>query len=219
MTKTLTYLQARRFYDRFGAKQDKQGWYEDAAVAAMCELAAFEEAEAVLEFGCGTGKLALRLLETKLAPCSRYLGLDLSRTMVELARARLQAFDDRAEIRQTDGQVTIGAIDGGFDRFVACYVLDLLSPEDTATLLAEARRVLAPGGLLCIAGLAHGDTFVSKRVSIVWSWLYARSPKLVGGCRPVDVRAQVSATDWIIRRRQIVRAFGVPSEVLVAERR
>jgi len=45
------------------------------------------------------------------------------------------------------------AAGGTFDRFVAVYLLDLLAPDHAAIMLAEARRVLAHGGLLCTASL------------------------------------------------------------------
>ena len=66
MTRTLTSAQARAYYDGYGAKQDTQGWYEDKAMDELCAHAAFKEAGAVLEFGCGTGKLAHRLLDEEL---------------------------------------------------------------------------------------------------------------------------------------------------------
>jgi len=215
----LSIEEARSFYDRFGAKQDQQGFYEDAAVDELCRSAGFREATAVLELGCGTGKLAHRLLEQELGPHARYLGLDLSTTMVRLARERTAAFGARAEIRQTDGSARIDAADGGFDRFVSCYVLDLLSHTDIHSVLAEAHRVLAPGGLLCTAGLTPGRSALSRVVSSTWAWLQARAPHLVGGCRPIEVQALLPPADWEVEHKSVVQAFGVPSEVLVARRR
>jgi len=57
----LTRSQARTFYDRFGAKQDAQSFYEDAAIGDLIAHATFEQAEGIFELGCGTGCLASRL--------------------------------------------------------------------------------------------------------------------------------------------------------------
>lgn len=57
MARTLSKNEARRYYDRFGAKQDQQGFYEDRPLGRLIELGKFSEAEHVLEFGCGTGRL------------------------------------------------------------------------------------------------------------------------------------------------------------------
>src|SRR5262249_61371693 len=84
-----------------------------------------------------------------------------------------------------EGGRGLPAADGSADRFVANYVFDLLSPEGTVAALAEARRVLAPGGLLCAAGLTDGEGGVAAFVSRAWSAVWARLPAVVGGCRPV----------------------------------
>jgi hypothetical protein len=51
-----------------------------------------------------------------------------------------------------------------------------------------------------------------------WSWVQARAPSLVGGCRPVDVRPLLPAGGWEVRHHSKLVRFGVTSEVLVAQR-
>jgi hypothetical protein len=104
------------------------------------------------------------------------------------------------------------------DRFVSSYVLDLLSEEDIAAVLREAHRILAPGGLLCLTSLSTGIGALSRFVSGTWSRVHALRPALVGGCRPLDLTAWVSSSAWLVRHHAKVAPFGVPSEVLVAER-
>ncbi len=137
---------ARRFYDRFGAKQDGQGWYEDPPLRALVDHTDLADATAVVEFGCGTGRFAEELLEHHLNARATYLGVDASSTMVDLATDRLARFSGRAEVRLTGGEPRIPVADDGADRFLSTYVLDLLSAEDVAAALAEAARVLAQAG-------------------------------------------------------------------------
>ena len=89
---------ARRFYDRFGSRQDTQGFYENPALDDLVKYADFEHARSVLEFGCGTGSFARRLLETNLPVKAHYLGLDISGTMIGLATRRLEPWQDRTEV-------------------------------------------------------------------------------------------------------------------------
>jgi ubiquinone/menaquinone biosynthesis C-methylase UbiE len=217
--RTLSHEEARKFYDRMGAKQDTQGFYEDAATGDLVAHGSFEEARAVVEFGCGTGRFAKSLLEQYTPPTATYLGVDVSPRMVEVARGRLEPFGERASVRLTDGDPRIDAPDGSCDRFVSNYVLDLLSDEDGTAVVREASRILQTGGLLCLVSLTFGFTRISRIVSRTWSRLHAYRPSLVGGCRPIELLDFLPEADWKIRHRRCLTPFGVPSEVVVAERR
>ena len=73
----LTHAQAAAFYDRFGSRQDLQRFYEDAAIDRLLANAALPQAHAVVEFGCGTGRLAARMLDGLLRPSWRVLHRDV----------------------------------------------------------------------------------------------------------------------------------------------
>ena len=151
MADYLTPEQARRFYDRIGRGQDARPLSERRALDALAEQGDFVRAEAVVEFGCGTGRFAARLLRERLPGGATYLGLDVSPRMVTLASAALTPWADRARVLRTDGAVRLPAPDGSADRVVSTYVLDLLSPEDGAAFVrrgapgAAAPRSARPG--------------------------------------------------------------------------
>lgn len=208
---------ARAYYDRFGAKQDRQGFYEDAATDDLVAHAGFEEAGRVFEFGCGTGKLAARLLDRQLPPAARYLGCDISPTMVGLSTRRLAGHAGRAQVVLSEGAVRFPVPDRAVDRVVSCYVLDLLSPEDIRRFLDESRRVLVPGGRVCVASLTRGVGAASRLVSGLWTQVFRLAPALVGGCRPIALDDCVDARAWRVVHRRVVTPWGVPSEVLVLE--
>ncbi len=144
----LTHQQATAFYDHFGARQDWQAFYEAPATCDLIAHASFETAHSVFEFGCGTGAFAELVLAHHLPPQATYLAVDSSSTMVRLAQARLARFGARVTVRKTDGSLQLDEVSGPFERFISTYVLDLLSTADTAQLLAEAHRLLAPQGRL-----------------------------------------------------------------------
>jgi len=216
MPRTLTHAEARDFYDGFGAKQDGQAFYEDPAVEALVTHASFERARAVVELGCGTGRLAQRLLTESLSPNATYLGVDVSHTMVELSLRRLEPWSARARVIETDGMPKLFVEPASCDRFVSTYVLDLLSESDIEAVLCEAQRILAPGGRLCLASLTHGDSLGTRIVSRLWSALHRLRPQLVGGCRPLALAPFLGA-QWHVLHRERVAAYGICTEVIVAE--
>jgi ubiquinone/menaquinone biosynthesis C-methylase UbiE len=211
--------EARAFYDRFGRRQDWQSIYEGRALHHLIAAGAFEKARAVLEIGCGTGAFAADLLERHLPPSTTYLGTEISTTMATLAKGRIAPWAARAEVRLTDGAPRLPFPDGAFDRFVANYLLDLLPGEEIVTLLAEAHRVLAPGGRLCLLSLTHGAGPFSRFVVWLWQRAHALRPRLVGGCRPVDLLTFLPERSWRVLSHEVVVALGLPSEVVVAARR
>jgi ubiquinone/menaquinone biosynthesis C-methylase UbiE len=216
---TLSHAAARAVYDRIGRWQDTQRFYEDYATDDLIAHADFARGSSVFEFGAGTGRLAARLLREQLPPTARYHGVDVSTTMVALARQRLAPWPDRATIEQSDGSPRLQVPDGTFDRFVSTYVLDLLSVGDIALVLDEAHRVLSKDGLLCLVSATHGRTTVERLVMGVFGRLHALSPSLVGGCRAIDVLSALPSGRWQVVHHRVVSKWGVPSEVLVAAAR
>jgi ubiquinone/menaquinone biosynthesis C-methylase UbiE len=215
--RTLSRDEARRVYDWIGAKQDTQAFYEDRATDQLLRHAQFDTAQRVFEFGCGTGRFALRLLSEHLPPTASYRGVDLSPTMVRLASRRLEPFAARASVTLTEGEPPVAEAPASCDRFVSNFVLDLLAEEDIRAVLREAHRILEPAGLLCLASLSQGSGAVSRIVGGIWSRVHAFRPSLVGGCRPLDLLGFLPASDWRIRHHARLAPFGLPSEAIVAE--
>ena len=211
----LTHEQARRFYDWFGGRQDLQRIYEDRSLDVLVEHGAFGRAHAVVELGCGTGRLAERLLRSELPPDATYLGLDLSQTMVDLAREHVRPWLDRADVRLSDGSLRLPLPDRSCDRFVSAYVLDLLTEPDIRTALLDAHRVLVPGGLLCLASLTFGQTPWSRAMCRLWTHVHARHPMWVGGCRPLELTPFLD-DGWDVVHRQVVCTLGICTEIVVA---
>jgi ubiquinone/menaquinone biosynthesis C-methylase UbiE len=214
----LTHEQAQAFYNRMGARQDWQAFYEAKATQNLIAHASFETAQAVFEFGCGTGAFAEHLLTAHVPPEAQYAAVDSSPTMIRLAQSRLARFGSRVTVEQTDGSPRFGAASGSYDRFVSTYVVDLLSAADIAEVLPEAHRLLRPEGLLCLVSLTPGPTWLSRLVTGLWTGIHRLAPSLVGGCRPLELRVLLQARPFQLEYAHVVTAFGIPSEIIVAKR-
>jgi ubiquinone/menaquinone biosynthesis C-methylase UbiE len=214
----LSHEEARRVYDRIGAFQDSQAFYEDPATRLVLRHGHFAAATAVFEFGCGTGRFAARLLTDFLPRDATYRATDISLNMVRLAQQRLEPYSPRVSVVLSAGGAPDAEPPDSCDRFVSNYVLDLLPESEIRSVLRSARRMLRPEGLLCLTSLSPGAGPLSRAVSGSWSWLQAHWPTIVGGCRPIDLLRFLPPRHWKIEFHRKVVAFGVTSEVAVAGR-
>jgi SAM-dependent methyltransferase len=117
----------------------------------------------LLDIGTGTG----RLLELLAPRVSGALGVDASRAMLALARSRLAKPElAHCGVRQADMyRLPLG--DATFDTVVLQMVLHYA--EDPAAALAEAARVVRPGGGVIVTDLAaHDRTDLTERLAHRW---------------------------------------------------
>ena len=219
MFQNLTPEEARLHYDRNAGKQDRQGWYEDDALARLIAHCQFEHAQAVLELGCGTGKFAETLLRRHLPDYAKYTGLDISPAMLARAASRLKPWELRVKLKPADVTIGLTAKRGSADRVIATYLFDLLSPAHSRHLIDEMHRVLRPNGLVCLASLTpKTDSGNTTILTQLWILVQRRWPWLVGGCRPVQLRRMLDETKWEILSHETVSPKGLTSEVLVARK-
>jgi arsenite methyltransferase len=105
---------------------------------ATREILALRPGEDVLDVGSGPGFLAAEMKD-EVGPGGRVVGVDPSESMLSLARQYAPA----AEFRP-GGALELPFEDASFDVVVSTQVLEYV--DDVAAALAEARRVLRPGG-------------------------------------------------------------------------
>ncbi len=199
---------AREASDAF--RRHGMDWDEMRALglpAAAIEQALLEalppRMDAFLDIGTGTG----RLLELVAPQAGRAIGVDMSRDMLALARSRLaeRGLADRAAVRQAD-MYRLPFADASFDGVALQMVLHYA--DDPAAALAEAARVLRPGGTLLVADLApHDAAALMARQAHRWpgfddaqiaGWLGA------AGCTPAQatiIPGPLAVRIWPARRQ------------------
>ncbi len=117
----------------------------------------------LLDIGTGTGR-ALELVAPRIVSG---IGIDASRAMLALARARLaRAALTHCTVRQAD-MYRLPFAEASFDVVVLQMVLHYA--ESPQRVINEAARVLRPGGRLLLVELAaHEQTDVVKRLAHCW---------------------------------------------------
>jgi len=112
-------------------------------------LGLLDEDWTVADLGTGTGALA----ETLAPFVGRVIGVDRSKQMLDAAKHRLR---DAANVELREGELEALPVDDG-EVDVAVLALVLHYVVDPPAVLAEVRRVLAPGGRLLLVDMRLHD--------------------------------------------------------------
>jgi SAM-dependent methyltransferase len=125
--------------------------------------------ELTLDIGCGEGRVARELIQRG----HRVVGIDGSITLVEAARAG----DPPVDVIHADA-TTLPLDEGSVDLAVAFMTLQ--SVDDLERAIAEAARVLVPGGCLCVA-VVHPMNSVEEAPHYFAEHAYTDTLELDGG--------------------------------------
>lgn len=125
---------------------------------------------AVLDLGCGSGRITLALASA----ARRVLGIDLSPDMLRRARGRMADAGpptDVAPVSLVRGDVRRLPVDGGWDLAVAADGLfgHLLDDADRRLALEEISRVLRPSGRFVLEGLWFPPSLFRRATGSGWS--------------------------------------------------
>jgi ubiquinone/menaquinone biosynthesis C-methylase UbiE len=102
----------------------------------------------VLDLGCGTGTLTLRVQSS--CPGSQVLGLDADPAVLRIASTKARRLG--REVHLAVGSATaLSYADGAFDRVLCSLLLHHLGRDDKVATFREVRRVLRPGGEFHVA--------------------------------------------------------------------
>lgn len=124
---------------------------EEAVEAAILESLQGRVVDLLIDLGTGTG----RMLELLKDNYRRGIGIDASREMIAIARAKLTAANiSHAQVRLGD----IADLDGSAVRADVIVIHQVLHYfDDPGRAVAQARRALRPGGELLIVDFAPHD--------------------------------------------------------------
>lgn len=111
----------------------------------------------VLDLGCGTGSLMLKILEN--FPESSVTGIDFDPTLLPLARQRLESFGERAKLVLADLREDswIELLPRSMDAVVSATALHWFKPQELANLYHKIAEVLRPDGIFLNADHVGND--------------------------------------------------------------
>ncbi|PKK91862.1 MAG: hypothetical protein CVV64_00085 [Candidatus Wallbacteria bacterium HGW-Wallbacteria-1] len=189
--------------------------------------------DTILEFGCGTSLCLEHILKTR--PFKGiYIGLDLSSAMLETARTKFMISGQqcRDELKTSDSadspfindqtnpkilHIQIGRSgklpirDDSIDVIISSLVLHLLSRERRDELFAEFRRVLKPGGRICLNEFGKPGNLRGRiyRFYVLYFWsLFVRDEKnsrdLFDGCLLTEMKNFFQNASIRERTREII---------------
>jgi len=125
---------------------EEYGELERPKIARLVREAELASGQAILEPGCGTGRLS-RVLAEVVGGRGLVAALDISAAMLEACRARVAAFP-QVRVRHASLE-EFSAPSAGFDRIICHQVFPHFDDQEAA--LARMAAMLKPGGVLLVA--------------------------------------------------------------------
>jgi ubiquinone/menaquinone biosynthesis C-methylase UbiE len=113
----------------------------------------------ILDLGCGTATLTL-LLQRRF-PDARVSGVDGDPDILRIAHAKVQKSGLQIELREAMAQA-LPYPDAAFDRVVSSLFFHHLERDGKLAALAEAARVLQPGGELHVADWGRATGWATR---------------------------------------------------------
>ncbi len=94
------------------------------------------------------------------------------------------------------------------------FVLELFDTPEIPLVLAECRRVLKPGGRICVVAMSR-----DKRENIplrIYEWFHQHIPNYVD-CRPIHVMKALQESGFEISEIEHRQMWGLPVEICLAK--
>ncbi len=161
----------------------------------------------ILDVGCGRGEILRHIRQLGAQP----FGVDYAAVAVRISRqVMLAEQEDTIHVQQANArQLPFPA--ATFDRVLMLDIVEHLYPPELAEALAEAYRVLKPGGRLIVhtAPNVWYDRYAYRGVRLVRRWLgqgadYPRNPRAF--LVPENVRVHVNEQSGLSLWRNLRRA-------------
>lgn len=186
---------------------------EARAVATALRLAQASEHDRLVDLGCGTGVILRALADRERRPRTA-VGVDRSAGML----ARVGPLPAGWHTIEADARSV--PLPGASADVVTCsYLLHLLGPRDRAAVLAEARRLLAPGDgsrLVVVSVWPDARTPGGRLLHAAFGAAARRYPSRLGGLAPHDPTGDLRQAGFVVTDRAALPRRGYPSIVLRA---
>jgi len=207
---------AKTNYDRMSRWYDLITLNSEARLANIAILQLnLQPGETLLEIGCGTGTNLIKIANSTV-PSGKIIGLDISTGMLSCAREKVNRASSKNTIHLIQGDAENLPIPSGkIDAILLSFTLELFDVAGIAAVMAECQRVLAPQGRICVVGLSRkfGNTLPVR----LYDWFHSRFPAWID-CQPIFIEKILSAAGFHIVTTASFTLFGLPVEIVTANR-
>lgn len=209
----ITRNQTRSNYNRLSKWYDYFAGSEKQFTDLGLQMLNIQAGEKILEIGCGTGHALLDIAKNA-STSGIVIGIDLSRGMLEVTRNRVVVQRPAEQIFLVEGDAIHLPFNGDvFDVILLSFTLELFNDPEMEILLKECHRILKPHGRIGIVSLAKQTNAAVQ----IYEWFHKHYPVLVD-CRPIFVQSIVKAAGFHLQQSIIKTMWGLPVEILVAEK-
>lgn len=201
-------------YDRLSRWYD---WLASSSERPLAELGLkklnVRTGEMVLEIGFGTGHALLALAES-VGDSGGVHGIDISHGMVSVAGGKIARANMSHRISLEQGDAAgLPFYSDAFHAIFMSFALELFDTAEISTVLSECRRVLRPGGRICVVAMAR-----DKQENIpqrIYEWFHRHLPAYAD-CRPIFVQSALDLAGF--QMQEIVRKYmwRLPVDICVA---
>ncbi|NYT05569.1 MAG: methyltransferase domain-containing protein [Methanomicrobiales archaeon] len=205
----------KKWYDRISRYYDILAWNsEKPVILAAVRMLDAKPGETILETGYGTGHAAIALADT--IGQGKIHGIDISGGMYRIAQAAIEreGLGDRVMLTQGDAR-SLPYADRSFHAIFMSFTLKLFSGDGMRVVLRECRRVLAPGGRVCIASLEK--TQHPGLAERMYEWLHRLFP-VYFDCRPIPLAQIMEQAGFRITQGNELHLWGLPVKIVCAVR-
>lgn len=179
MKKQLRYIPAFHYHwlTRWYDPMMRIFFSEEALKTALMAQAHIQPGQKVLDMGCGTGTLTLRIKQSP--PDATVYGLDVDPQVLDITRKKAEQAGEVIFLQQ--GAATgLPYLDESFDRVFASLLLHHLPRQEKQQALREAFRVLKPGGELHVADFGKPHGLMMWLISLLVRWFEEARDNMLG---------------------------------------
>ncbi len=211
-------LDAKVAQNEIGALYDSKAWFYDVwayfteskARYRALELAKIHNNQSVLEVAVGTGLMFSDIVQRNSK--GENIGIDISQGMLSKAKRRLSKQQNENYSLSIGSAFNLKVKDASIDMLVNNYMFDLIPFNQMDSVIDEFNRVLKQNGKLLLINMTKSERFGAS----LYENLYSLSPRLMGGCRGVQLTDLLTQHGFRIEVREYIQQMLFPSEVILA---